>query len=208
MIEWLLVSGDQRELVYRCFGAAWSGGQACESIVRLGPGWVTVAWPLGSRAQRAPRWPDVLADWREFHDEALFPSAEVPVLAEEVSALGANALALSVAPGAARADIGWYHQGGLAEWEHVGATTAAWYPDAGLDVPRLSGALAAAVDLARAAAESAAEASVYDRIHAGLAASATAIYKKALHRLLGADPPDCDDLAGIVAKAPTARWRL
>ncbi|HEY3359485.1 MAG TPA: hypothetical protein VGQ83_39910 [Polyangia bacterium] len=209
MFQWLLVQGDQRELVYRCFGAAWARGTACEALVSVGGTPIIVAWSQGARAQRAPRWPEVLADWHEFHDaEPLFPDDTLPVLAEEVAALGLNALALAVAPGAARATAAWYAQGALTEYEHAGAVAVAWYEGAGLGQPRVADYVHAAADVGKRLADSAAEAALYDRIDQGLAAEAGGVYRKALRRLLDAEPPACDDLAGLVARAPCARWRL
>jgi hypothetical protein len=208
MPQLLLVRGDHRDLVYRCFGAAWAGGAACEALVTLGAGPVVAAWAEGGRARRAPRWPDVLGDWREFHDQPLFPDDLVPVLAEDVSALGLNALALTVAPGAARATAAWYHQGALVEYEHVGAVSVAWYEGAGLGQPRVADFAHAAADMGKQLAGAAADAALFDRIDQGLAAEAGGVYRKALHRLIDAEPPDADALAGMVARAPCAKWRL
>jgi hypothetical protein len=208
MIDWVLVRGDQRDVVYRGFGAAWAGGTACEALLTLAKGPVVVAFNEGGRARRAPRWPDVLAEWREFHAQPLFADDRVPVLAEEVSALGVVALALSVAPGAARATAAWYSKGALVEYEHVGGVAVAWYEDSGLGQPRVGDFVHAIADVARATADSASEAGLYDRVEHGLVAAAGGLYAKAMHRLLDADGPGCDDLAGMVARAPCARWRL
>jgi len=208
MILWTLVDGDHRDLVYRCFGASWSGGVACEAVVRVGKKWLTVAWAESSRAKRAPRWPEVLDTWREFHSDVLFPADHVPVLAEEISSLGHEVLALAVAAGVTTATVGWYQKGALAEYEHVGQETVAWYPEQGLERPRLDGVVASLAGFGAWQAADAAEKATYERVSDGLKVEAAAIYQKALKRLLDDDPPPPDKLAGMVAGAATARWRL
>jgi hypothetical protein len=209
MILALFVEGDHRDLVYRCLAAAWSGGTACEAVARVGGKWLTVAWAEGCRPKRAPRWPEVLDTWREFHsDEALFPADQIPVLAEEVSGLGHEALTLAVAAGVSAATVGWYQKGALAEYEHVGREAVAWYPEAGLGRPRLDGVLESLAGFGAWQAEDAAEKATYDRVASGLKIEAAGVYQKALKRLLDEDPPPPDTLAGLLAHAATARWRL
>lgn len=209
MIQWLLVRGDHRDLVYRCFGTAWAGGTACEALVTVGKTTVVVAYNEGGRARRPPRWPEVLADWHEFHEaEPLFPDPLVPTLAEEVAALGVDALALAVAPGMERVTAAWYHAGALVEYELVGAVAVAWYGGRGLGHPQVADFVHAAADIGAKVADSAAEAALYERIDRGLAAEAGGVYAKAMRRLLDAEPPACDALAQLVARAPCGRWRL
>ena len=209
MILALLVDGDHRDLVYRCLGASWSGGTACEAVVQVGGKWLTAAWTEGCRPTRAPRWPEVLDTWREFHtDDALFPADHVPVLAEEVSSLGHEALALAVAAGVVAATVGWYQKGALVEYEHVGTETVAWYPKEGLGRPRLDGVIESLAGFGAWQADDAVEKATYERVASGLKVEAAGIYQKALKRLLGDDPPPPDKLAGMLARAATARWRL
>jgi hypothetical protein len=208
MILCLLVDGDHRDLVYRCLGAAWSGGTACEAVLRVGSKWLTLAWAESSRPKRAPRWPEVLDTWREFHSDALFPADHVPVLAEEVSSLGHEALALAVAAGVTTATVGWYRQGALVEYEHVGPETVAWYPQEGLGRPQLDGLVESLAGFGAWQADDAAEKATYERVASGLKVEAAAIYQKAVKRLLDDDPPPPDQLAGLIAHAATARWRL
>jgi len=210
MILATFVEGDHRDLVYRCLGVSWGSGTACEAVVQIAGKWLTVAWSEGSHARRAPRWPEVLDTWREFHSsEALFPVNHVPVLAEEVSSLGHEALALAVAAGISAATVGWYQKGALVEYEHVGAETVAWYPKEGLDRPRLDGVIESLAGFGAWQADDAAEKATYERVATGLKVEAAGIYQKALKRLLGGeDPPPPDKLAGMLARAATARWRL
>jgi hypothetical protein len=209
MILALFVEGDHRDLVYRCLGVSMSGGTACEAVVKVGSKWLTVAWSEGARARRTPRWPEVLDTWREFHSsEALFPVNHVPVLAEEVSSLGHEALALAVAAGVSAATVGWYQKGALVEYEHVGAETVAWYPKAGLERPRLDGVVESLAGFGAWQADDAGEKATYERVASGLKVEAAAIYQKAMKKLLDEDPPPPDTLAGLIARSATARWRL
>jgi hypothetical protein len=208
MILALFVEGDHRDLVYRCLGASWSGGTACEAVVQVGSKWLTLAWAEGCRSKRAPRWPEVLDTWREFHSDVLFPADHVPVLAEEVASLGHESLALAVAAGVSAATVGWYRQGALAEYEHVGPETVAWYPKEGLERPRIDGIVESLAGFGAWQADDAGEKATYERVASGLKVEAAAIYQKAMKKLLDEDPPPPDKLAGMIARAATARWRL
>ncbi len=209
MILATFVEGDHRDLVYRCLGVSLSGGTACEAVVKVGSHWLTVAWSEGAHAKRAPRWPEVLDTWREFHSsEELFPVKHVPVLAEEVSSLGHEALALAVAAGISAATVGWYQKGALVEYEHVGAETVAWYPQEGLERPRLDGVIESLAGFGAWQADNDVEKATYERVASGLKVEAAGVYQKAMKRLLGEDPPPPDKLAGMLAQSATARWRL
>ena len=60
------------------------------------------------------------------------PNAEIPVLAEELSGLGAPALAALAGPGLAAGTVAWFEQGSLIGYEHVGGASVSWDPEDGL----------------------------------------------------------------------------
>jgi hypothetical protein len=153
-------------------------------------------WPEGAAPLRAPRWPDVLADWHEIYGDDLFPGGDaLPVLAEELSSLGPEVLALHAAPGLTGATIGWFEKGALALYEHVGSATVSWTEADGLGRPP-DGTL-----------RSAAAGFVLDRIALQSRANGEALLDRALHRILAHDPPPFEELAGLVVSAPREALR-
>src|SRR5262249_38946564 len=132
MIEWLCVRSEHRAPVHNALTRAWRGGEAV--VADLPP--LTFFWPIASAARPNPSLPHVLDHWQDIDDERLFSSDAVPVLAEEASGLGAEALAVHAELGFAQATTGWYRKGKLAEYEHVGGgSQVAWTPDTGLGRP-------------------------------------------------------------------------
>jgi hypothetical protein len=105
MYAWVVVREDNFNVVApavaraRSDGAAEVAHLALPQTRRKPPQPIVVITPAGARARRAPRWPDVLGDWSEINEEALFPSAELAVLAEELSGLARRRCARTVAPG-------------------------------------------------------------------------------------------------------------
>jgi len=139
---------------------------------------------------RPPRWPDVLSDWHDIYGDPLFPDHALPVLAEALSALGAEALALHADNGLVGATVAWYEKGALALYEHVGSATVSWTEADGLGRPP-DGTL-----------RSAAAGFVLDRIALQNKANGEALLDRALHRILAHDPPPFEELAGMVVTAP------
>jgi hypothetical protein len=205
MIEWLAVRAEHRDPVARAVSRAWRGADAKVADLQFPRGVrATFVGPGAARAARPARWPELLADWREIYEEKLFPSDAVPVLAEEASALGAEVLVAHAEPGLARASVGWYRKGVLAEYEHVGSAQVAWTPEDGLGRPfdgsrRSLGAMAS-----RRLAEvlgAAAVASTLERLEKTARAVGEALLVHAFLRLLGEEPPPMDELAGRIAAA-------
>src|SRR5258708_6600357 len=114
MIEWLLLPGHQTDPVRARIGQAWRGNaqlRLLQPTPRSRP--ITVLLPEGASACRAPRWPDVLSDWSDIYEEALFPSPLLPVAGEVLSEVGQDCLALYADLGAAagpRGGIAWYEK--------------------------------------------------------------------------------------------------
>src|SRR5260221_2491589 len=103
MFAWLVIREDNVDVLATAISRAWKGGDAVLArpswVARKPPQQIVVAWPDRARATRAPRWPSLLDDWKDIYEEALFPSAELPVLAEELSGLGAPAVCAHAGPG-------------------------------------------------------------------------------------------------------------
>ena len=217
MFTWVAVLADQRAVLDTALARAWKGGPAVvvelalASPKRRQPRPALVAWSEGASARRAPRWPDVLDDWRDIYDEKLFPAPECPVLAEEVSGLGADALIVHGAPGLTQASIGWYAKGALVEYEHVGSATVAWTPESGLGRP-LDGSMRQAMALGgkRLASLVGSDDSVniMDRIQATSAALGEVLIRRAFLRLVDQEPPAIDELNGLISQAPRRRLAL
>jgi hypothetical protein len=209
MFEWTVVEHDRREVLLKAVAKAWRGGQGVvcdlEFPHKKKPRWLCIAWAEGAGAARKPRWPELLADWSDIHEDALFPADEAPVLAEEVSGLGADAFACHGEPGLKRATVGWYEKGALIAYEHVGPATVSWTPDGGLGRP-FDGSVAQI--LTRGAKMLLPDETVLDRIEKTNAAIGEYLISRAFLRLLDRDPPPIDELHGMVAKAPTQRFSL
>jgi len=211
VIHWLVVRGQHREAVGHALARAWSGGEAwfVDLPFRAAP--VTFVWPSGARARRPARWPEVLADWHDIYEEPLFPADEVPVLAEEASALGAQPLAAYGDLGLGRASIGWYEKGALVEYGHVAGSQVAWTPDTGLGRPFDGSGRQIAAQASRRVAQllgAADFAGTLERLEQTSKATGEAVLVHALLRLLGEEPPPLAELAGRVAAAPVGRGRL
>jgi hypothetical protein len=146
MFAWVVIREDNIDVLPPAVARAWGGAAAVAHLelpnkrANKPPKQIAVIAPAGGvRGKRAPRWPDVLGEWSEINEEALFPSGELPVLAEELSALGAQTLCVHGGPGFAQATVAWYERGALVGYEHVGGTPVIWDPDGGLGRP-LAGA--------------------------------------------------------------------
>lgn len=194
MHTWVVVEAEHAGILPAAIGRAWRGGAATVARLALparrGSAQLLFAWGDGAAPTRPPRWPDVLGDWHEIYGDALFPDEALAVLAEELSALGAEALALHAAPGLSGATVAWYQKGALALYEHVGGATVSWTEADGLGRPP-DGTL-----------RSAAAGFVLDRIALQNRANGEALLDRAFHRILAHDPPPFDQLAGMVVTAP------
>jgi hypothetical protein len=209
MFEWTVVEHARREVLVRALSRGWRDGQAvlCDLVVphEKQPRTLCVAWAEGASAMRKPRWPDLLTDWSDIHEDALFPSAEAPVLAEEVSGLGADAFICHGQPGLSRATVGWYEKGALTAYEHVGSATVSWTPGGGLGRP-FDGSVAQL--LARGAKALLPDETVLDRIEKTNAAVGELLIRRAFLRLLDDDPPPIDELHGLLARTHQHRFQL
>jgi hypothetical protein len=195
--SWVVVEAEHAGLVSPALGRAWKGGASAAVArlavpVRRGERELLFLWPepAAPALVRPPRWPDVLCDWHDIYGDPLFPDDALPALAEALSALGAEALALHADHGLAGATIAWYEKGALAHCEHVGSATVSWNEADGLGRPP-DGTL-----------RSAAAGFVLDRIALQNRATGEALLDRALHRILGHDPPPFEELAGMVVTAP------
>ena len=210
MIEWVVVRSDHRALIGPALARAWRGDVALVDLP-FGAGFVTFVAPVAATVQRPARWPDVVVDWVEINEERLYPTDAAPVLAEELSGLGADVLALYAELDLHGATAGWYAKGALVEIEHVGASQLGWTPATGLGRPfdragRTVGAqvghrIASLVGDERTAG-------LFDRLDGQRLAVGEAILQTALHRLLGETPPPMDELRGRVVTARAERVRI
>jgi hypothetical protein len=207
MHTWLVVEAAHAALLPVAVERAWKGSAAVAEVLlpaRKGRGALLFAWPEPEPAalRGQPRWPDVLCDWNEIHDDPLFPGAALPVLAEDLSGLGADVLLVHAEPGLAGATIAWYEKGALTLYEHVGSATVAWTEADGLGRPLDASGASTAALAARGLASADRDLFVLDRIDSANRATGEVLLDRAFHRFLAADPPPFDQLAGAVATAP------
>jgi len=214
MFAWLVIREDNTDVLAAAIAKAWSGGDAVIARLafpaRKAPRQIAVVWPDRARAKRTPRWPDVLDDWKDIYEEALFPNAEIPVLAEELSGLGAPTLCAHAGPGLVAGTVGWYEQGALIGYEHVGGASVSWDPESGLGRPFDGTAASIAALGGKRVAKlfgSDRDIDVLERVELANRAVGNVLLTRAFYRILGMDPPEIDDLAGLVAKAETVRVR-
>ena len=196
MHSWVVVEAEHAGLLEAAIGRVWKPGATAAAArlslpARRGERELLFLWPEPPAPAliRPPRWPDVLSDWHDIYGDPLFPDDALPVLAEALSALGAEALALHADHGLAGATVAWYEKGALALYEHVGSATVSWTEADGLGRPP-DGTLG-----------SAAAGFVLDRIALQNRANGEALLDRALHRILAHDPPPFDQVAGMVATA-------
>ena len=211
MFAWLVIRDEHMDVLAAAVGKAWTGHAIIARLAfpaRKAPREIAVVWPDRAQGLRAPRWPDVLDDWKDIYEEALFPDALLPVLAEELSGLGAPTLCAHAGPGLATGTVAWYEQGGLIGYEHVGGASVSWDPEDGLGRPFDGTAASIAALGGKRVAKlfgSDRDVDVLDRALLANRAVGNVLLTRAFHRMLGQDPPAIDDLAGLVAKAPTVR---
>jgi hypothetical protein len=214
MFAWLVIREDDTDVLVAAIGKAWSGGEAVVARLTVPtkkpskP--IAVIWPDRAKARREPRWPALLDDWRDIYEEALFPNAEIPVLSEELSGLGAPSLCVHAGPGLATGTVAWFEQGGLIGYEHVGGASVSWDPEEGLGRPFDGTAASIAALGGKRVAKlfgSERDIDVFERVENANRAVGGVLLCRAFYRILGQDPPAMDDLAGLVAKAGEQRMR-
>lgn len=138
MFAWVVIRAENSDVLAPAVARAWTGAAAVAYVelpnkrANKPPKRIAVIAVDGARARRGPRWPDVLGEWSDINEEALFPAGELPVLAEELSALGARTLCVYAAHGFTPASVAWYEKGALVGFEHVGGTPVIWDPEGGL----------------------------------------------------------------------------
>ena len=193
-------------------GKAWTGGQAVVTRLdlagRKGPRPIVVVTPDRTKARRAPRWPEVLDDWKDIYEDALFPEPELAVLAEEISGLGAPAACVFGGPGLAQGTVAWYEKGALISYEHVGSASVSWDPEDGLGRPFDGTAASIAALGGKRLAKlfgSDKTIDVMTRIDNANRAIGEVLITRVFYRFLDTDPPPIDDLAGLVATASPTR---
>jgi hypothetical protein len=207
MIDWVVVGAAHESLLAAALGRAWRGGNAALAV--RGP--ALIVWAEAASVRRAPRWPDVLTEWAEIYEEPLFASDLGPVLAEELAALGVEALAVHAEPGYARAGTAWYEKGALVRYEHVGSARVAWSDAGGLDRPHDSSAgsmFAGRGRLGRALAEDAGGELIVARALAQAHAADASTLDEGARLLTAGAPAAPDQIAGLVARGPVRRLRL
>jgi hypothetical protein len=215
MFAWVVIQEAHTDLLAPALARAWTGGDA--RVVHLSfpakkaPRQIAVAWCERGRARREPRWPSLLDDWKDINEEPLFPRDDLPVLAEEVSGLGAPALCVHGGPGLVHGTVGWYEQGALISYEHVGASSVSWDPETGLGRPFDGTAASIAALGGKRVAKlfgSDRDVDIFDRIELANRAVGNVLLTRAFYRIIGQDPPPIDDLAGMVATASATRIPL
>ena len=138
MFAWVVIPDDHIDVLASAVARAWTGAAAVARLelpnkrANKPPKRIAVIALDKAKGKRGPRWPDVLLEWSEINEEPLFPGGELPVLAEELSALGAQTLCVHAGPGFTPASVAWYEKGALVGFEHVGGTPVIWDPDGGL----------------------------------------------------------------------------
>jgi len=214
MFDWLVVRDDRRDVLVEAVKRVWRGGQALVADVdfphKKKPRRIAFAWPApGVGARRAPRWPELLADWHEVNDDdPLCPVDALAVAAEEVSGLGADALCVHGGPGLAHATVIWYEKGAVESYEHVGKSTVAWTPNK-LGRPFDGSAAQTAAALGRKlVGVDEDEVNVLERVANMNRAVGEVLLVRAFTRILDMDPPPIDELAGLVATANPQRFTV
>ncbi len=214
MFAWLVIRAEHTSVLAAAIAKAWTGGEAVAAQLafpaRKQPRQIVVVWPDRAKARRAPRFPDVLDDWKDIYEEALFANAEIPVLAEELSGLGAPSLAAHAGPGLVHGTVGWYEQGALISYDHVGGASVSWTPDDGLGRPFDGTAASIAALGGKRVAKlfgTDRDIDVLERVENANRAVGGVLLTRAFYRILGQDPPPIDDLAGMVATAAETRIR-
>jgi hypothetical protein len=210
MLDWLVIRATHRNLLPQALPKAWRGGEAVIVDLAFAPRNTPVTFVMahGCAPVRPARWPDVLTEWTEIYDEQPFGDRLLPVLAEELSGLGADVLITRAELGLQKADVAWYEKGAVRQVEHVGGSQLAWSPEDGLGRPQSTSLALAGGKFAAKLTRADKTADLLERLSATSLAVAEAILTRAHFLIMDADPPPMDQLAGIVGGAPAARFRL
>lgn len=207
MIQWMLLPGAPDAVTDKAAEQAWVGGAAVITQLPLGRNAapVTIVAADGARARRKARYPEILTDWAEIYGAKLFPDDTLPVICEEASGLGKDALAIFGEPGLTRATVAWYAKGALAVYERVANDgTVAWAPGQQLGRP-FDGSLRQVASWVGRKVTSDKDAPLFDRMDNTTRATGEALIARALWRLLDTTPPTLDKIAGMVTSAPERR---
>src|SRR6185503_1595326 len=114
MIDWVVVRPEHAGILAAGAKKALGGGSLAVADVAVPispkkpPARILCAWPDGAKGKRAPRWPEVLSDWGDIYDVKLFRNPALPLLAEEISGLGADVLVASAELGLKDVSLAWY----------------------------------------------------------------------------------------------------
>ena len=208
MIEWLLFPGEFSADLPRRLVKVWRG-TSLVSVLRLPDARVvTVIEPRELRALREPRWPDVLSDWVDIHEEPIFPSPLLPVAGEALSETGPDVLCMfadPTEPERVRGGIAWYEKGRLRELEQVGRAAVAWRQGEPLGRPRVSDLRSQLFSFGRKLADSRRDADMFQRADNARAVTAEAVVARALTKLLNTEPPALPDLAAALERGGRAK---
>ncbi len=208
MVEWLLFPGEFSADLPRRLVKVWRGS-ALVSVLRLPRAQVvTVVEPMQLRALREPRWPDVLSDWVDIHEEPIFPTPNLPVAGEAVSEAAPEVLCIFADPSQpdrVRGGIAWYEKGALRELEQVGRAAVAWRQGEPLGRPRVSDVKSQLFSFGRRLSDSKRDVNLFERADAARAVTAEAVVERALRKLLDTDPPALPDLAQALERSGRAK---
>ena len=212
MIDWVVVRPEHAGVLSAGAKKALGGGLAVADVAvpqapKKPPARMLCAWPEGaSAARRAPRYPEVLADWGDIYDVKLFGNPALAVLAEEVSGLGADVLVASAELGLEVTSLGWWAKGKLVAYEHTGGGgSVAWTVEDGLGRPASDSLLVSGGQgLARLLGADR-TAALLARYEDAERAAGEVLLTRAFMRILGVEPPAMDELCGIVAQVPVRR---
>lgn len=204
MFDLVLAQGDVRTLLAQAARRTLVAGGVRMCRLTVGRQQLTIADAGGAHVALPAFWPDVVLDWEEVHRIPPYPGEASPALAQGLSELGVSAFAVAYDAARNLAGTAWYEHGMLVLVEQVTSSPMAWSRKTGLGQPTMDGLAGAATSLAHALGGNA---TVLDRIEAQHAAGARAVVERALARLCD-HPPAADDLAGMVATAPTENIAL
>jgi hypothetical protein len=200
MIDWVVVRPEHA-------GVLQVAAKKVVHSPKKPPAQILCAWPeAGVAARRAPRYPEVLADWADIYDVKLFTQPALAVLAEELAGLGADVLVASAELGLEVTSLGWWAKGKLVAYEHTGGGgSVAWTAEEGLGRPASDSLLVSGGQGLAKLLGADRTAALLARYEDAERAAGEVLLTRAFMRILGVEPPAMDELAGIVARVPVRR---
>jgi hypothetical protein len=136
MIEWLVVRAEHRETVGNALARAWRGGERGIRRSRVPAERASrFVWSAGAQARRAARWPDLLTDWHDIYEDALFPGDAIRCSPRRRQGWGPSAHRPRRARAGDRVRPAGTARATSTEYEHVGSAQIAWNPEDGLGRP-------------------------------------------------------------------------